>query len=215
MATFIHDKNPNSKELEKVLEELPKCPGVCIFIDIVNSTKIKYSVDIKEWGKKLNNTFNFISFLNDFPDNVVKGIGDEIMLYIPDKDLKAKSSYNDYYSLLEEIYATFDNIKNFPIDNLFLNCKAAIHYCTDVYNITYFEEANDYYGKDIDLSARFMSKSKANRIVISEKFYEKILEDVRAQKNPEKHGCLKHISEKFIEDFKGIPEYIPFRVIDV
>ena len=56
-------------------------------------------------GKKLNNTFNFISFLNDFPDNVVKGIGDEIMLYIPDEDLKAKSTYNDYF-----ISYSFNNI---------------------------------------------------------------------------------------------------------
>lgn len=94
-------------------------------------------------GKKLNNTFNFISFLNDFPDNVVKGIGDEIMLYIPDKDLKAKSTYNDYFALLEEIYATIDNINNYPVENVFLNCKVSIHYCTEVYNITFFKGVSE------------------------------------------------------------------------
>ena len=211
MTTFIHDKNPKSTEIETKLKELPKCPGICIFIDIVNSTTVKYSTPIEDWGKKLNNTFNFISFLNDFPENVVKGIGDEIMLYIPDEDLKSKTSYNDLYSLLEEIYATFDNIKNFPLDDIFMTCKASIHYCTEVYNITFFEGANDYYGRDIDISARLMSKSKEHRVVISEKFYQKMMEDV-SNKN---QGCLSAISEKFIEDFKGVPEYIEFRIMDV
>ncbi len=211
MTTYIHDKNPKSEKIEKQLKELPKCPGVCIFIDVVNSTTVKYSTPIEDWGKKLNNTFNFISFLNDFPENVVKGIGDEIMLYIPDEDLKSKTSYNDLYSLLEEIYATFDNIKNFPLDDIFMTCKAAIHYCTEVYNITFFEGANDYYGRDIDMSARLMAKSKEHRVVVSEKFYQKMMEDVEDTKQ----GCLSSISEKFIEDFKGVPEYTEFRVIDV
>ncbi len=113
MTHYLHYKDPNSPEMIGRLKELPKCPGVCFFIDLINSTNIKYKTEVVDWGRKLNNTFNFISFLNDFPDNVVKGIGDEIMLYIPDEELGKKSVYKDYFSILLELYATLDNIKNF------------------------------------------------------------------------------------------------------
>jgi class 3 adenylate cyclase len=215
MVNYIHFKDPTSKEIEDKLRTIPKSPGVCFFIDIINSTDIKYRTDLWQWGKKLNNTFNFISFLNDLPDNVVKGIGDELMLYIPDDELKKKSSYNNYLSLLEEIYATIDNIKNYPVEDVFLNCKVSIHYCTEVYNISFFKSANDYYGQDIDLTARLMSKAKENRIVLSEKFYAKVNNDLFTLNIPRDQTCLKNMSGKYIEDFKGVPFSTEFRVIDV
>lgn len=215
MLHYIHFKNPNSTEITEILEKVPKCPGVCFFIDIINSTDIKYRTALKEWGKKLNNTFNFISFLNDFPDNVVKGIGDELMLYIPDEELHKKESINNYLALLEEIFATIDNIKNYPIPDTFLNCKVSIHYCTEVYNITFFKGANDYYGQDIDLTARLMSKAKSNRIVMSEKFYIKVKNDIINMGVDSANTCIKHISEKYIEDFKGVPHPTELRILDI
>ncbi len=215
MAFYINSKNPNSPELDEMLTSLPVCPGTCIFIDVVNSTDIKYQTTLREWGKMLNNTFNFISFLNDFPDHIVKGIGDELMLYIPDDELFKKTHINNYYQLLEEIYATLYNIKHFPTSNLFLPCKVAIHYCTDVYNITYFEKHNDYYGRDIDLTARLMAKARIHRIVFSEVFYQKVLTDIKQPGGEGSCGCIKSISEKYIEDFKGVPHSTELRIIDV
>ena len=69
MVHYIHYRDPNSSEIEKELEKIPKCPGTCFFIDVINSTDIKYKSELKDWGKRLNNTFNFISFLNDLPEN--------------------------------------------------------------------------------------------------------------------------------------------------
>lgn len=215
MATYIHFKDPNSPEIEKLLSSVETTPGICIFIDIINSTNIKYVCGLNDWGRKLNNTFNFISFLNDFPDNIVKGIGDELMLYIPDEVLKKKSSYNDYYSLIEEIYATIYNLKHFPLEDTFLKCKVGIHYCTEVYNITFFEGYNDYYGQDIDLTARLMSKARENRIVMSEVLYQKILKDYNDKHKEKESQCLNAISGKYIEDFKGVPTPTEIRVIDV
>lgn len=212
---YIYCKDPLSEDLSNQLSEIPTCPGVCIFLDLVGSTRVKYKEGIESWGKKLNNTFNFFSFLNDFPDHFVKGIGDEIMLYIPDELFHERKSLNDYYALLEEIYATVDNITNFPIPDLFFDCKVSIHYCTDVYNITFFKGLQDYYGIDIDISARLMSKATSNRIVLSEVFYQKAKEDF--EKNYDDSGslALSCISEKYIEDFKGVPESTAFRVIDI
>ena len=65
MAHYIHFRDPNSNEIEKQLESIPKCPGTCFFIDVINSTDIKYKTDLKYWGKRLNNTFNFISLGKD------------------------------------------------------------------------------------------------------------------------------------------------------
>ena len=215
MARFIHDRNPHSTKIREKLIGIPACPGTCIFIDLVDSTLIKHETNIEEWGQKINNTFNFLSFLNEFPDNIVKGIGDEIMLYIPDEKLQSKKGYNNYLGLISELYSTIYNIKNFPGNKLFLECKISIHYCHEAYNITFLKGANDYYGSDIDLSARLMSKAVANRIVLSETFYNKVKGDVKENSKKINDPALKLISPKYLEDFKGIPDTIEYRVINV
>jgi len=215
MAFYIHFKDPNSEEIVQYLSSIPKCPGTCFFMDINRSTDMKYEGGLADWGRKLNNTFNFLSLLNDFPQYIVKGIGDEIMLFIPDDVLKTKSAINSYYKLLEEIYATLFNIRQYPVADTFLACKVAIHYCTEVYNITFFEGTNDFYGSDIDLTARLMTKCLENRIVLSEKFLNKVHKDVRAMGLPDNAGCLGKISGRFMENFKGVPASTQYRIIDV
>lgn len=215
MAEYIHYKDPDSKEMKEHLQHLPKCSGTCIFIDLVNSTRLKYECGIEQWGRLINNTFNIINFLNDFPENIVKGIGDELMLFIPDDVLFAKNTINDYFSLLFEIFATLDNIKNFPLDGLFIDCKVGIHYCTEVYNITFFEDFNDYYGIDIDISARIMSKSKANTIVMSESFYQKVYEDFQNKEIYHQEKLLSLISNPKDTLFKGVPHLIQIRMLEV
>jgi len=121
MAVYINQKDPASKDIVRILNKIPTCPGTCIFIDLVESTGIKYKKGIGYWGKLINNTFNFISILNDFPDNIVKGIGDELMIYIPDELLSKKESLNNHYAIIEELYSTLLNIKSFPVKNLFMD----------------------------------------------------------------------------------------------
>lgn len=214
MAQYIHFTDPNSPEMHRFLEGIPTTPGTCFFIDINKSTDLKYLGGLPDWGRKLNNTFNFISLLNDFPDNIVKGIGDEIMLYIPDGELRRKHTFTTYYQLLEEIYSTVDNIRNFPVPEMFLPCKVSIHYCTEVYNITFFKGANDYYGRDIDLTARLMTKAVENRIVLSERFYARVQNDLADLNLPERYGCVGKISGKFMEQFRGVPEITEYRILD-
>ncbi len=215
MVKYIHYNDPHSREMVRFLEKIPKCPGTCFFMDINRSTDIKYLGGLTDWGRKLNNTFNNLLYANHFQNNIVKGIGDEMMLYIPDDQLIKKSSNNNHYALLEDIYAALYLIKNHPDPDLYLNCKVAIHHCTEVYNITFFKGANDYYGSDIDLTARLMTKCIENRIVLSERFYIKVLNDLISLGLNEKSGCLSGISEKFMENFKGVPTSTEYRVIDV
>lgn len=214
MAKYIHSINPNSEELKHYLLKLSKIPGTCIFVDIINSTADKYICKDLEWISKLNNTFNFITFLNHFPDYVVKGIGDELMLYLPEKEIRNSNIIKNHYTLLEEIHATIDNLRNHPLKHLFYECKVGVHFCSDVYNITFFEGVNDYYGTDIDIAARLMKKAKPNRIVISEKFYDKIREDINNMKIDESPGLLTKISKPLIENFKGVPDPVKFRIVE-
>jgi class 3 adenylate cyclase len=215
MAQYIHYTDPNSEEMARELEKIPFCPGICFFMDINRSTDMKYQGGLKDWGRKLNNTFNNLLYANHFQKHMVKGIGDEMMLFIPDDELKKKSSNNTCFALLEDIYAALFLIKNHPDPDLYLGCKVAIHYCKEVHNITFFEGADDYYGSDIDLTARLMSKSVENRIVISEKFYVKVVNDLVNMGLPMNTGCLAQVSERFIENFRGVPVSTAFRVIDV
>jgi len=215
MVHLVQFTDPNSREMEKALRAIPKCPGTCIFVDIVSSTAVKYTTDIVLWGRRLNNTFNFISLLNDFPENIVKGIGDEMMLYIPDEVLIKKDTINDYYSLLEEIYSTILNLQRFPLQDMFYHCKLSIHYCTDVYNVTFLKGFNDYYGRDIDLTARLMGKTRADRLVFSETFYRKVVSELCKKGISKDQTCLNHVSVKMVEEFKGIPKPVSYRFIDV
>ena len=215
MVQYIHYTDPNSEEMVRVLEEIPRTPGICFFMDINRSTDIKYQGGLKDWGRKLNNTFNNLLYANHFQQHVVKGIGDEMMLFIPDEVLKSKSSNNTCFALLEDIYAALFLIRNHPDQELYLNCKVAIHYCTEVHNITFFEGANDYYGSDIDLTARLMSKSVESRIVLSENFYIKVINDLTDMGLPLETGCLSRVSERLLENFRGVPVSTAYRVLDV
>jgi hypothetical protein len=163
----------------------------------------------------LNNTFNFLLYSNHFEKDVVKGIGDEMMLFIPDRELGKRSPNATYYSLLEDIYSSMFTISNHPDPGLFLGCKVSIHYCTEVFNITFFEGADDYYGSDIDLTARLMTKCIENRIVLSEKFLIKVRNDLVNLGLPVDTGCLGKISEKFLENFKGVPKNTEYRILDI
>lgn len=215
MAYYIHYKDPKSGEMIRELESIPRCPGTCFFMDINRSTDMKYLGGLPDWGRKLNNTFNNLLYANHFQHNIVKGIGDEMMLFITDEELFSKPSNNTHFALLEDIYASLYLIRHHPDPDLFLNCKVAIHYCTEVHNITFFEGANDYYGSDIDLTARLMTKSIENRIVLSEKFYIKVKNDLINLGLPMETGCLEWVSDRFIENFKGVPTSTEFRVIDI
>ena len=215
MARYIHYTDPNSEDMMRDLEEIPRCPGICFFMDINRSTDIKYQGGLKDWGRKLHNTLNNLLYPNHFQKHVVKGIGDEVMLFIPDEVLQKKTSNSTCFALLEDIYAALFLIKNHPDQDLYLNCKVAIHYCTEVHNITFFEGADDYYGSDIDLTARLMTKCIENRIVLSEKFYIKVVNDLINMGLPMETGCLARVSERFMENFRGVPVSTAFRVIDV
>jgi len=162
----------NEEKLMQQIEGLQPTSGVCIFIDICGSTKVKQKA-LKEWILLIGNTLRLLSGISQlFSDNVLKLIGDEIMIFIPDdKMLAANENYATVLDFLKNCISSFGD----DIDNLTLRTKASIHYCSDTFHISFCNEADDYYGNDIDLIAKLMKKfSKKNKIVISETYYKKV-----------------------------------------
>lgn len=216
MTTFIDIHNKNIDEIQKTLRHLRACCGTSLFMDITSSTEIKYEKGFKEWVLLLKNTFSLLALQNKVKNNTIKFIGDEIMIFIPNDVLLSKGySIFNYYTLLSEIYAAIDILKMLHAGKVHLKCKVAIHYCEEVYNITFFKGYNDYYGKDIDLTSRLISKAKENKIVISESFYQKVLQDLKNQGIAQDSEYMKYVSDKYIEDFKGVPYSTPFRLLNI
>ncbi len=193
----------NPEILEAQIENLQPSPGTCIFIDICGSTAIKQQ-ELKRWILYIGNTIRLcfgISHL--FRDCVLKLIGDAIMIYIPDTK---KNEEDENYATILNMLKNCISSTGTTINQITLRTKAAIHYCTDPYNITY-NAANDYYGNDIDLTARLMKKSEENKIVISERYYQKVF--------AEKPEFLENTSAKLEENFKGLTELVGYRIMTV
>jgi len=128
MAQYINLKTIDQDTSDSIFEQIKPTSGVCIFIDIVSSTELKYKKGVKEWIQIIKNTFGFISVLNGFQDHIIKFIGDEIMIFIPDDSFgKSLPRIRNPYNLLEELYATLITLKEFPVAGRYLNCKIAIH----------------------------------------------------------------------------------------
>ncbi|MVN23490.1 nucleotidyl cyclase domain-containing protein [Mucilaginibacter arboris] len=194
----------NPQLLKEQIEGLTPTKGVCIFIDICGSTAIK-SEDLKKWIILIGNTIRICSGTSTlFRDNILKLIGDEIMIFIPDdKIIQA----NENYATVLDILKNCVSINPPTIENITLKTKAAIHYCTDTYNISYSSIVDDYYGNGIDLTARLMKKSDERKIVISETFYNMV--------NQIEPSFLSGTSDISQEQFKGIIGKTDYRVMTV
>jgi len=216
MMQYIDLKTIEESKLDSIFNELTPVSGYCIFIDIVGSSAVKYEHGVKEWIKIHKNTFSVFSELIGIHNFIVKFIGDEIMIFIPEFVLQINEhGVTSCFSLLNELYSSISIIKNFPEKERFLSCKMAINYCKEVYNISFWEGVNDYYGKEIDICARLIGKTVANRIILGEKFMEKLYQYIERNKHQKTAKIINQISEKYSENFKGIPHIVDYRYIDV
>jgi len=213
-VTYIDLKTINKKQLDEVFSDLTSIKGYCIFIDIVGSTQAKYEYSVKEWIMLHKHTFSFFSEILGLQEYIVKFIGDEVMIFIPELSVSTNGVELTSIGILDELYSTLLNIKEFPLKGRFLDCKIAVNYCVDVYNISFSNGNNDYYGKEIDLSARLMKRTQTNRIVLSESFYEKVLTDSKSLQN-DKPLFIDTISSQQSEKFKGVPHAVNYRFLDV
>lgn len=167
-ATYIDYQSMSPGQIKTLLENLRKTPGYCVFIDICDSTQLK-DLEIHEWVIRIKNTFSWVGSFSPF--GILKGIGDELMFYISEEKLiwLEKNKPVSYYSPLQMLQTLHEFVKNEECQE---PVKIAICYCEDVYHITFIEDTDDYYGKDIDLTARLAGDSKENSIIMNKRFFE-------------------------------------------
>ena len=198
MPTNCLHINPNDADLKTKVDALKPTPGYCIFVDITDSTKMKEK-GIREWVALIHNCFsNCKMFLSPFTP--LKGIGDELMYYIEDEDLQ-KSGYSPLQIFDGLWQVTTESDKKFP------PVKVGAARCERVFPMTFLPGNRDYYGIDIDLTARLKGLADPKQIIIESRLYEQIrqgyeragnknqFESVRRLKGPEEHD-LKGIATK-------------------
>ncbi len=190
--------NISSDEYRKKLDRLKQIPGTCIFIDVCGSTELKNKSDSRYWIPVIGNTLSVGQTL-PLLENPLKVIGDELMYFIPDEEVKGNKAA---HAIMMQSLTQFVSTWGYFLDNTMLHLKAAIHYTTDVYQISYFGTPEkpqlDYYGSGIDLSARLMSVTDDRVIIVSDDFL-----NIAKQEYPK---FFSGLLGPFSEHFKGFLE---------
>jgi class 3 adenylate cyclase len=165
----------NDSELRQSVDSLQPTPGYCIFIDIVGSTKMKEK-KIGDWIILLNNFFRALReppHLYQFKP--LKVIGDAVMYYIEDSELKqsAGTPFSLFHSLW--LIATENRREIIP------EVRIGAVRCNQAYSLTFMQGNQDYYGIDIDLAARLQTYAQPGEVVIERRFYDEIAVEHKAK----------------------------------
>jgi class 3 adenylate cyclase len=193
--------DPSRRDFEKSLDALQPTTGFCIFADIADSTAMKDS-SVKLWIVYICNIFrNIQTFL---PGRPLKAIGDQLMYFIPDSQLQETGTTPlGMFDALAKIAREPDE------EHYFKNTRIAVAYCLDSYAITFVPGGVDYYGKDIDLTARLLTKAKPREIVMNEPFREMVTGRYKAIANKEQFFAVTQIEGPKRVKFKGFDDDVP------
>ncbi|TGG96386.1 MAG: hypothetical protein ERJ67_00875 [Aphanocapsa feldmannii 277cV] len=198
---FIDFSDLNIGERVSALE--PK-PGICVFIDIVGSTAMKQE-SMQHWIGQIGNAFSYCNALLA-PFRPLKGIGDELMYFIEDADRGA-----DGQTPLQ-IYDALFQIANPDSPNIPQTKIVAAH-CCNVFALTFLQGKADYYGLDIDLTARLKSVQpapKERELIIDHGFYNKIKEDYDKTGNQSDFYSFTKLHGPHTFSARGLPEPVTF-----
>lgn len=195
--TLIIDNN--DPDLKTKIADLPTAPGYCILLDMVDSTKMKQSRR-DEWIAYVYNTFtNSNMYLSPF--RPLKSVGDELMYYITDHELTS-SGYSSLF--------IFDALSKLAqeTETYFKPVRIGAARCEDVYAMTFLPNTNDYYGRDVDLTARLLDLASAREVVINEPFRESIMARYNEVGNKPQFEPVLRLQGPWPVMLKGFDSYI-------
>lgn len=191
--------NPNDPGLRESVDALKPLPGYCIFIDIAGSTAMKQQ-GIRHWIALIHNCFaNARLFLEPF--SPVKSIGDEVMYYIELSDLR-QSGYTPL-QIFDGLWQTAtETDARFPV------VKIGAARCEHVYALSFLRGSQDYYGIDIDMTARLRSLARDHQVVVERRFYQEIASDYNRIGNQNQFDSFRCLRGPTQENLKGIPNAV-------
>jgi len=186
--------------LKRELDELQPTLGYCILVDMVDSTALKdQGLDV--WPMRIFNTFSLVrNYIPQF--RPLKSMGDSLMFYVRETDLNEKKlTALDLFLALS--FAVQEEDKE-----IFGRTKVAAVYCKDAYEITFIQNTNDIYGKDVDLAGRFVSIALEGEIMMNESFVEKVRTAYKESPIQNQFPDVQKIAGPWPQMFKGFSGYI-------
>lgn len=124
------------------------------------------------------------------------------MFYIQEADLRSsKRSALDLFIAVS--LAVQEENKH-----IFGSTKTAIAYCQDAYEITFIQDTYDIHGKDIDLTARFMSIALEGEVMMNQSFVEQVRTAYHESTTRSECSDVPKIVGPWPQRFKGFAGYI-------
>lgn len=190
MALFIDPDNPN---METLINDLNPTFGYCFFIDMVDSTGLK-DERLSKWIIYTYNTFANISTFLFSKFKPLKSLGDALMFFIPEREMGDETPLTLYDGLVKIIYSDEPYFK--PV-------KIGAAFCREAYEITFMRDYPDIYGKDIDLTARLLSKAESQEIIMNTEFVERVRRNYSQIANQHQFPDVPRINGPVLERFRG------------
>ena len=124
------------------------------------------------------------------------------MFYVREADLKEKKlTALDLFLALS--FAVQEEDKE-----IFGRTKVAAVYCKDAYEITFIQNTNDIYGKDVDLAGRLISIALEGEIVMNEAFADQVRAAYDESVIKDQFPDVPKIAGPWPQMFKGFTGYI-------
>lgn len=194
MSLFI---NPYDKNLPQKVLQLKPMSGYCFIIDIAGSTELK-DIDLSKWIIFIYNTFANIMGNLFMKFNPIKSLGDALMFFIPEDNMKDENPLTLFHALWNIISSDEPNLRE---------VKIGVTFCEDAYDITFVPDTVDVYGKDIDLTARLSSLAESQEIIMNVGFAEKVRGEYNISKDRETYSEVLHIKGPWPTKISGFADY--------
>lgn len=179
-----------------------RVPGYCVFIDIVESTRLK-DRPIHEWATWFHNTFVNAMCCLGWCNEPFKIIGDCCMFYLSEEELNAKKGHAlSLFSGLCQLAAE-------PDDRIYRDVRVGVSFCLDAFEISFEKGTLDVYGRDIDLTHRLMGLAEPREVVMNEAFAKRVQEIYSRLQERDAYGDVQRIFGPWPQKIKGFDEPIP------
>jgi hypothetical protein len=196
--------DPSDPNLRNAVSKLAPTPGVCIFIDVVGSTAMKQK-GITHWVALIHNAFSqSTAFLNVW--RPLKGIGDELMYFIEDADMKAlgETPLQVYDALFQIAGSASSSIPE---------TKVVAAHCSSVFPMTFIAGTRDYYGADVDRAARLKSVQpplQSREVVIDDDLYAMVVANFDCAANKAQFPSVGKLTGPATLNAKGIAQPVAY-----
>lgn len=129
----------------------------------------------------------------------LKSIGDELMFFIPESELKGETALSIFSGLCNIIDSNEPYLRE---------VKIGVAYCQQAYDITFIKDTIDIYGKDIDLTSRLLSVANSKEIIMNNEFVEQIRKEYDTIGNKNQFEEVPLIVGPWPQQFKGFKKSV-------